>query len=230
MPVFSKQPALGASSTDLILKFRAIQQLKSRDFSDSPGQITLSADEPHVLVLRDSGRSYQTTDIITTLHLESSKSQPAMPSECIVSTTLESQTWSQTKPMQNLPHITKAKNCHSVSEPLMKDLEFSLLWEKVPPEGMRIAGSKPVNTFRAQVVVSLPASSAGKRVYLPSFYSCLIARTYCLHILVIIASVPLRLALPLQMALESDEGNNTCLGNRVGLTTRESLDDSTLKT
>ncbi|KAI1061047.1 hypothetical protein LB507_010150 [Fusarium sp. FIESC RH6] len=224
MPRFSKQPALGTSSTDSALNFRATQQLKSRDFSGSPGRITLSADEPHVLVLQDSGRSYQTTDIIATLHLESFKSQRAMPSECIVSATLESQTWSETKPMQNLPHITRAKNCHSVSEPLVRDLEFSLVWEKVPPEDSRIAGSKTVNTFRAQVIVSLPALSAGKRVYLPSFYSCLVARTYCLHILVIIASVPLRLVLPLQMALESEEGNNTCPSNSVGLPGPESLD------
>ncbi|RBR10307.1 uncharacterized protein FIESC28_09509 [Fusarium coffeatum] len=126
MPRFSKQPFLGTSSTDSTLKLRATQQLGSRDFSSSPGQITLSAEEPHILVLRDGGRSYQTTGIITFLHLESSKSQPAMPSECILSATLESQTWSQTKPMQNLPHITKAKNCHSVSKPLMKDIEFDL--------------------------------------------------------------------------------------------------------
>jgi len=225
MPRFSKQSVLDLSSTASTLKLRATQQLKSGDFSGSTGQITLSADEPNVLVLKDSGRSYQATDIITSLHLESSKSQPAMPSTCIVSATLESQTWSQTKPMQNLPHITKAKNCHSVSEPLMRNLEFSLVWEKVSPGDTEIAGSKAVNTFRAQVKVSLPGLSAVKRVYLPSFYSCLIARTYCLHVLIIIASVPLRLVLPLQMALESDEGNDTCYGNEVGLPTPESLDD-----
>ena len=145
-----------------------------------------------------------------------------MPSQCMVSATLESQTWFQTKPMQNLPQITKVKNCHSVSEPLMRDLEFGLVCERDPPEDTRIAGSKTVNTFRARVTVSLPVLSAGKRVYLPSLYSCLEARTYCLHVLVIIASVPLRLALPLQMALESDEENDTCPGNNVGLPTPES--------
>ena len=226
MPRFYKQPVLGSSRTYSTVKFTAIQQLKPRDFSGSPGQITLSADEPHILVVQDSGRSYQTTDILTSLHIESSKHQPALPSECIVSATLESLTWSQTKPMQNLPHITKVKRCHSVSRPLMRDLKLSLVWEKVPPEDTRIAGSKTVNAFRAQVIVSLPALSAGKRVYIPSFYSCLIARTYCLHILVIIASVPLRLALPLQMVLESDEGNDTCPSDNVGLPAPESLNYS----
>ncbi|CAG7562358.1 unnamed protein product [Fusarium equiseti] len=225
MPRFSKQPGLDISSTTSTLKFRATQQLKSGDFPGGTGQITLSADEPNVLVLKDSGRSYQATDIITSLHLESSKSQPAIPSKCIVSATLESQTWSQTKPIQNLPHITKAKNCHSVSEPLMRNLEFSLVWEKASPGDTKVAGSKAVNTFRAQVKISLPGLSAVKRVYLPSFYSCLIARTYCLHVLIIIASVPLRLVLPLQMALESDEDNDTGPGNNVGLPMPESLDD-----
>lgn len=223
MPRFSKQPVLDISSTTSTLK--STQQLRSGDLSGGTGQITLSAHEPNVLVLKDSGRSYQTTDIITSLHLESSRSQPAIPSKCIVSATLESQTWSQTKPIQNLPHITKAKNCHSVSEPLMRNLEFSLLWEKAPPEDTKIAGSKAVNTFRAQVKVSLPGLSAGKKVYLPSFYSCLIARTYCLHVLIIIASMPLRLVLPLQMALESDEDNDTDPGNNVDLSMPESLDD-----
>ncbi|KAH7174649.1 uncharacterized protein B0J16DRAFT_404386 [Fusarium flagelliforme] len=222
MPSFSKQPVLDISSTTSTLKSRATQQLKSGGFSGSTGQITLSADEPNVLVLKDSGRSYQATDIITSLHLESSKSQPAMPSTCIVSATLESQTWSQTKPIQNLPHITKAENCHSVSEPLMRNLEFSLVWEKASPGDTKVAGSKAVNTFGAQVKVSLPGLIAGKRVYLPSFYSCLIARTYCLHVLIIIASVPLRLVLPLQMALESDEDNDTGPGNNVGLPMPES--------
>lgn len=225
MPRFSKQSVLDISSTTSTLKSRVTQQLKSGDFSGSTGQITLSADEPNVLVLKDSGRSYQATDIITSLHLESSKGQPAIPSTCIVSATLESQTWWQTKPIQNLPHITKANNCHSVSEPLMRNIEFSLVWEMASPGNTKVAGSKAVNTFRAQVKVALPGLSTVKRVYLPSFYSCLIARTYCLHVLIIIASVPLRLVLPLQMALESGEGNDICPGNNVGLPMPESLDD-----
>ncbi|KAF0638255.1 hypothetical protein FPSE5266_20256 [Fusarium pseudograminearum] len=95
---------------------RATQQLKSGFFLGSTGQITLPVDPPTTLALAVGGGSLPPIDITGLLNLEFLKGKPVLPQSYTFSAKLESQTWSQPVPMQQLPHIQEAKNCHSVSE------------------------------------------------------------------------------------------------------------------
>ncbi|PTD09375.1 hypothetical protein FCULG_00007577 [Fusarium culmorum] len=156
------------------------------------------------------GGSLPPIDITGFLNLDFFKGKPVLPQSYTFSAKLESQTWSQPVPMQQLPHIQEAKNCHSVSEVLARNTEMSLFWERSVSEDTNTAASPSAKGFSAQIKASIPAFSKPERVFLPTFYSCLIARTYLLHFTIIIASVPLRLVLPLQLSVEDEESAWQC--------------------
>jgi hypothetical protein len=44
-------------------------------------------------------------------------------------------------------------------------------------------------------------------MFLPTFYSCLIARTYQLHLTINVASTTLKLVLPVQLTMEEQKGD-----------------------
>ncbi|KAI6755616.1 hypothetical protein HG531_004722 [Fusarium graminearum] len=208
LPRFIEPPLLKVQDMGDIFKMKTTQQLKSEFFSKSTGHITLSTDPPTTLTLPIGGASLPPIDINALLHLEFSKGKPILPQSCILSAKLEPQTWSQLVPMQQLPEIQgiqETKNCRSVSEVLAKNTEMKLVWEVDGPEETKTATSPSAKSFTAQIKTLLPTFSKPERSFLPTFYSCLIARTYLLHVTIIIASVPLRLVLPLQLSVEDEE-------------------------
>ncbi|KAF5246294.1 hypothetical protein FAUST_1411 [Fusarium austroamericanum] len=210
LPRFIEQPLPAIPNGIQTFKMRATQQLKSGFFLGSTGQITLSVDPPTTHALAVGGGSLPPIDITGLLNLEFLKGKPVLPQSYTFSAKLESQTWSQPVPMQQLPEIQKAKNCHSVSEVLARNTEMKLFWERSVSEEANTAASPSAKGFSAQIKASIPAFSKPERVFLPTFYSCLIARTYLLHFTIIIASVPLRLVLPLQLSVEDEESAWQC--------------------
>ncbi|CEI39983.1 unnamed protein product [Fusarium venenatum] len=191
-------------------KMTATQQLKSKFFTGNSGHINLSVNPPTTLVLPVGSGSLPPIDITGFFCLEFSKGKPALPQSCIFSAKFESQTWSQTAPMQELPDIQEVKNCHSVSEVLERNAEMNLVWERNASEETNTVASSSVQNFTAQIKALIPAFSSSERVFPPTFYSCLIARTYRLHITIIIASVPLRLVLPLQLYIKNEGSSGKC--------------------
>ncbi|KAF5662852.1 hypothetical protein FHETE_7746 [Fusarium heterosporum] len=206
LPGFVEHPAVNIPNTDRVYKFNSSKQLKSNVFSRSSGQITLSADQPDTLILDTSGRGFHPTNVVASLDLESLGGKCVLPEMCSISAKIESQTWSQDVPMQQLPQIVDARDCYVGSETLLKKLEVDLSWEKDIKNKTGTAAVQSAETFSSQIKIPLDKFMGDKKLFLPTFYSCLSARIYQLHITINVASVVLKLVLPIQLSVEDRQG------------------------
>ncbi|KAM0221430.1 hypothetical protein ACHAQD_005342 [Fusarium lateritium] len=211
LPGFIEHPTLKIPSTDRVYKFESSKQLKSNVFARSSGQITLSADQPNTLVLDTIGRGFQPVSVSTSLSLEVLGGKSVLPQKGVISAKIESQTWSQDEPMQQFPHIVDARDCYVGSETLLKKLEVDLSWGKDFVKGTETATAQAAEAFSSRIEIPLRDFMSDKKMFLPTFYSCLAARTYQLHITIVVASVTLKLVLPIQLSVEDSQGmqNNT---------------------
>ncbi|CAJ0543019.1 Ff.00g003690.m01.CDS01 [Fusarium sp. VM40] len=211
LPGFVEHPTLKIPDTDRVYKFESSKQLKTNVFARSSGQITLSACQPNTLVLDTIGRGFQPLEISTSLSLESSGGKSVLPQKAVVSAKIESQMWSQDEPMQQFPHIVDARDCYVGSETLLKKLEVDLSWEKEAMKRIGTTTAQAAEAFSSRVEIPLQNFMSDKKMFLPTFYSCLAARTYQLHITIVVASVTLKLVLPIQLSVEDPQGtqNNT---------------------
>ncbi|SPJ79036.1 uncharacterized protein FTOL_07427 [Fusarium torulosum] len=211
LPGFVEHPTLKVPDTERIYKFESSKQLKTNVFARSSGQITLSADQPNTLVLDTIGRGFQPMGVSTSLSLESFGGKSALPQKGVISAKIESQTWSQDEPMQQFPHIVNARDCYVGSETLLKKLEVDLSWEKEIVKKTENTTAQAAEAFSSRVEIPLRNFMSDKKMFLPTFHSCLAARTYQLHITILVASVALKLVLPIQLSVEDPQGtqNNT---------------------
>ncbi|PCD36285.1 hypothetical protein FGRA07_08169 [Fusarium graminearum] len=188
-------------------KFGSSKHLKSGVFGRSWGEITLYADQPTAIVLDSSGKSFHPTTVEMSLRLKLCNRKTSLPQICSVSAKMESETWSQDEPMQQLPHIVNARDCYNSSETLLKKTEIGLSWEKDSPKQTDNVVTDTRETFSSHIKTPITNFASDKKMFLPTFYSCLIARTYQLHLTVNIASATLKLVLPVQLTAEEQKGD-----------------------
>ena len=107
--------------------------------------------------------------------------------------------------MQQLPHIVNARDCYNGSETLLKKTEARLSWTKNSPKQTDNIVNETAEVFSSHIQIPITNFSSDKKMFLPTFYSCLIAKTYQLHLTINIASATLKLVLPVQLAMEEQK-------------------------
>ena len=177
-----------------IYQFESSKQLKNAFFSRAVGQMTLSANQPEALVLDSNGVDFQPIVVLMHLCFQPFDAKSSLPQSCIVSAELESQTWSYENPMEHLPYLNDQRDAYNNTDVILKKLDSQLSWEPDIVEDRQI---RP--TFRSRLEIPIQKSATNRRIYLPTFYSCIIARTYRLKINVQVAAVNLKLVLPIQL-------------------------------
>ncbi|KAF4943454.1 hypothetical protein FSARC_14915 [Fusarium sarcochroum] len=200
LPGFVEHPLSKIPDTNRTYKLKATKQLKTNVFSRSTGQIILSADQPKALVLDTSGKGFHSTAVLSSLYLEPFDGK-ALPSKCSVSAKIESETWSQDVPMQHYPHMLDTRDAYTSSETFLKKTEIDLTWERNASK-QTSTSPQSAETFMSQFEIPLQSFASDKKMFLPTFYSCLVARTYQLHLTINVASVVLKLVLPIQLTME----------------------------
>ncbi|KAF4445338.1 hypothetical protein F53441_10887 [Fusarium austroafricanum] len=228
LPGFAEHPPLKIPTVNRAYKFQVSKQLKSSVFSRSSGEATLSAGQPSPLVLDTSGKGFHPMTVAGSLAIKPSDRKSALPQVCSISAKIESETWSQDEPMQQLPHIVNARDCYNSSETLLKKLDVDLRWERdalKQPDGVV---SETAETFISQIEIPLSGFATDKKMFLPTFYSCLVARTYQLHLIINVASVALKLVLPIQFTMEDQEGDAQPDDSDIGLPERGTEGSSSL--
>ncbi|RGP77974.1 hypothetical protein FLONG3_3931 [Fusarium longipes] len=207
LPGHVQHPHLKIPTVNRHFKFGSSKQLKSSVFSRAWGEITLHADQPTAIVVDSSGKHFHPTTVTTFLRLKLCDRKTSLPQTCSISAKIESETWSQDEPMQQPPHIVHARDCYNSSETLLKKTEFGLNWEKNSPKQTDNVVTETAETFSSNVDIPITNFTSDKKMFLPSFYSCLIARTYQLHLTVNVASTTLKLILPIQITMEEQKGD-----------------------
>ncbi|KAF4436704.1 hypothetical protein FACUT_6299 [Fusarium acutatum] len=217
LPGHVEHPPLKIPTANRTFKFASSKQLKSSVFCRSSGEITLYADQPIAIVLDPSGKSFHPTTVATSLRLKLCDQKTSLPQTCSVSAKIESEIWSQDEPMQQLPHIVNARDCYNGSETLVKKAEVGLSWEKNSPKQTDSVVTETAETFSSHIEIPLTSFASDKKMFLPTFYSCLIARTYQLHLTINLASTTLKLVLPVQLIMEEQEGDVQPEADDIGL-------------
>ncbi|VZI02816.1 unnamed protein product [Fusarium fujikuroi] len=207
LPGHVEHPPLKIPTANRTFKFASTKQLKSSVFCRSSGEVTLYTDQPTAIILDSSGKGIHPTTITTSLRLKLSDPKTSLPQTCNVSAKIESETWSQDEPMQQLPHIVNARDCYNGSETLVKKAEVGLSWEKNSPKQTDSVVTETAETFSSHIEIPITSFASDKKMFLPTFYSCLIARTYQLHLTINVASTTLKLVLPVQLTMEEQKGD-----------------------
>ncbi|KAI1068882.1 hypothetical protein LB507_006287 [Fusarium sp. FIESC RH6] len=207
LPGHVEHPNLKIPTANRNFKFASSKQLKSSVFGRSSGEITLHADQPTAIVLDPSGKSFHPATAVASLKLKLCDRKTSLPQTCSVSAKIESETWSQDEPMQQLPHIANARDCYNGSEPVLKKAGVGLTWAKDSPKQTDNAAIDIADTFSSHIEIPITNFASDKKMFLPTFYSCLVARTYQLHLTINIASTTLKLVLPVQLTMEDQKGD-----------------------
>ncbi|KAM5347411.1 hypothetical protein ACJ41O_010416 [Fusarium nematophilum] len=198
LPGFLEHPPLTIAIGNRTYQLKSSKQLKKNLLSRATGQIALSADQPKALVLDASGFGFHAAVVVAHLQLESFDGKPSLPQDCSVSAKLESETWSHDEPMEQCPHLIDRRDSYSNVETILKKMDTELVWEE---DALDKAGQSGAS-FRSRLEIPLRDFVSDKRVFLPTFYSCLVARSYQLQVIVHVAGVALKLVLPVQLSME----------------------------
>jgi hypothetical protein len=200
LPYLDQHPPLYIPITNQTYQLRSSKKLRKNVFSKGTANVTLSADQPEAFTFDTSGRELHSMFVQTDLYFESFDDRQILPQICTASADLKMETWSQDEPLQDWPHLADRKDSYSSMETIAKKAEINLAWKSDTSNQGSIAGHQSCNTYRSIVKIPLHFTNE-ERLILPSFYSCLLARTYQLRINVSVATVALKLVLPIQIAI-----------------------------
>ncbi|GKU10146.1 hypothetical protein FLAG1_08244 [Fusarium langsethiae] len=217
LPGHVQHPHLKIPTMNRHFKFVSSKQLKSSVFGRAWGEITQHADQPTAIVVDSSGKNFHPATVVTSLRLKLCDHKTSLPQRCSVSAKIESETWSQDEPMQQPPHIVNARDCYNSSETLLKKTEVGLSWEKDSPKQTDNDVTETAETFSSHVEIPITNFTSDKKMFLPTFYSCLIARTYQLHLTINVVSTTLKLVLPVQLTTEDQSGDVQPVAEDIGL-------------
>lgn len=199
LPCARQQPAPVTTTADQTHQYRSSEQVKKHVYSKTRAIVTLSSDLPHVLIIPTSGTDLSTMLVHTDLHFECLDPEVILPQTCIVSADLKTETWSSDTSFHDWPHLVAQKDSSSCVRSVAKRVQIGLAWEP------RTSGESGVMHHRTGGIYSsrlgIPVRFLGeKELILPTFYSCLVARTYQLRVTVKIGTSTVKLDFPIQLA------------------------------
>lgn len=194
LPRARQQPAL-----DQRHRYTASEHVKKHIYSKAKAVVTLSSDQPQVLVIPTSGTDLPATSVHMDLHFECLDAGVSLPQTCIVSAELKTETWSNGAPLTDWPHLIAQKDSSSSVRCVAKRVQIELAWEH-QNSGKAGGMHHPMGgiySSRLEIPIGLLSE---EELVLPTFYSCLVARTYQLRITVKIGTSTLKLNFPIQLA------------------------------
>jgi hypothetical protein len=123
-----------------------------------------------------------------------------LPQTCIVCADLRTETWSNGAPLQDWPHLVGQKDSFSSVRSVAKRVQIKLAWEPQSSKESGIVPGPTVGTYSSRLEIPIGILSEEELV-LPTFYSCLVARTYQLRVTVKIGTSTVKLNFPIQLAM-----------------------------
>lgn len=172
--------------------------------SPSYGKIKATAAQPGAIRLTNDGYSADRFTVPVGLTFEPSSLNIIPPQHCSISAKLEAQTLYSYEPMRNLPSMKEIEiNCYPYRRKAVSldPLTIQVQWSQHPsPDVVSETNCLPpiFHTAAIEIPLQLPVHT---KMFLPTFYSCLISRTYTIHLVLNISGTRLRLSTPIQIIL-----------------------------
>jgi hypothetical protein len=180
--------------------------------SPSDGKIKATAAQPGAIRLTNDGYRAGRFTVPVGLTFEPSSVNIIPPQYCSISAKLEAQTLYSYEPMRHLPSMKEMEiNCYPYRRKTVSldPSTIQVQWSQHPrpdvvSKTIRHGHCVPpiFHTAAIEVPLQLPTHT---KMFLPTFYSCLISRTYTTHLVLNIAGTRLRLSTPIQIILEPSQ-------------------------
>lgn len=186
----------------------------TRLLSPSDGKIKATAAQPGAIRLTNDGYRAGRFTVPVGLTFEPSFVNTIPPQHCSISAKLEAQTLYSYEPMRHLPGMKEMEiNCYPYRRKTVSldPSTIQVQWSQHPSpdvvsEIIRHGRCLPpiFHTAAIEIPLQLPMHT---KMFLLTFYSCLISRAYTIHLVLNISGTRLRLSTPIQIILEPSEVN-----------------------
>lgn len=216
-------------------RLRKEKEIKKGMFKSKLGCLTMESSQPKSLrlpPLRSKSSCPVTTMATVNIRFDPADESAQPPSLSTLSTKLKVATYFATVPMTDIPtkitdfHYSNTKGVlvetimlssrcvasapwerHSTQSPKRRDSAFSTLSSPVVPDPSSSYNGKTFYTTQILVPITLPK---GSKVFVPTFYSCLVCRVYSLDIYLgisaLVTAPSMHIKVPIQISMEGNPG------------------------
>ncbi|KAF6836465.1 arrestin domain-containing protein [Colletotrichum musicola] len=209
LPGFPEDAPLSVTDRDTrytLLKTKSIRRARLSTLKD---QAVVSAAQPGAVLLGPSGHQLSEVQSSVTVNfsLRSSSIIHSLPEINVGQARVEAITWFSGFPMKTLPELGVARDTsgtrhelkYSASVKLSScDVEGASWHQETGSQGQGPVAWKAT----VKVPIQLPTTH---NMFLPTFYSCYMARTYSLHLPITLSGTKVNLTVPLQVATQQTD-------------------------
>ncbi|OHW99175.1 arrestin [Colletotrichum incanum] len=207
LPAFPEDPPLGVNDRDARYNLSRTKSVRRNLLSVKKDQIIIRASQPEAVHISIGGYQLPSSQPSITLDctFESSSAVSFPPEITLGQIKLEAQTWFTGTPMKVVPDLGNPRDTAGLRHELRYSTNVKLsttdtgviLWHKDNGEE-----EQKLNTWRSKTKIPIRLPTVHK-MFLPTFYSCFIARSYILHVSVNYSGSKTNLSVPLQIASQS---------------------------
>ncbi|RTE71350.1 hypothetical protein BHE90_014241 [Fusarium euwallaceae] len=207
-----EDPPLSLGPGNRVYNLQHSCKVGTRLLSPSDGSIKAIAAQPAAIRLTNDGYSASQSAVPVSLTFEPSSTNILPPQQCSISAKIEVQTIYSSEPIRCPPNRGEKMSLYypyrskTVSlDPLTVQVQWSqhsspdIVTEAV---GHGRCLPPAFHTATMEMPLQLPTQT---KMFLPTFYSCLISRIYTVHLTLNIAGCRLRLSTPVQIIMEPSE-------------------------
>lgn len=207
IPSAPEDPPLNVKERDMLYKLRKSKLMRKNMLSRASGRVSAGALQPAAVHLSPDGRRAEQFSIPVSLTFEPTAADDVPPQVTATSAKLQAQTWYTGQPMRNIPSMGVALTPFKYTKSLGQRPLDNVTWTRnvaSPAQGETGDSSKSAVFYTTTLQVPLDLSTLNNTL-LPTFHSCLVSRTYTVKLYVSVGGLHMNLAVPLQVALESQE-------------------------
>ncbi|KAF4991701.1 hypothetical protein FGRMN_7646 [Fusarium graminum] len=235
LPAVPEDAPLEICSTDERYCLTKTKPIRKNLFSAKQGELTTTASQPSAIMLSGNFLNASGTNLRVNLEYNSTSKDVTPPKINSVSAKLHSTTFFSSAPMAQLPnlgsrikHQSTPSLTYSTTTPVPMRPDTQLIWEDEAPASRRDSGydsafwnegeasesddahrTKKASKYnvRRYATLDIPFNlpTSGSKLFLPTFYSCISARAYIIHLSLSVGpmNTNINLNVPVQIAVEN---------------------------
>ncbi|UZP41094.1 hypothetical protein NXS19_008910 [Fusarium pseudograminearum] len=235
LPAVPEDAPLEIGSDDERYCLSKTKPIRKNLFTAKQGELTTTASQPSAIMLSGNFLNASSTNLRVKFEFNSTSKDVTPPKVNSVSAKLHSTTFFSSTPMNHLPnlgarikHGSTPSLTYSTTTPVPMRPDTKLAWENEAPASRRDSGydsafwnegessesddaqrTKKASKYNVRryatldVPFNLPTS--GNKLFLPTFYSCIAARAYIIHLTLSVGpmNTNINLSIPVQVAVEN---------------------------
>ncbi|KAH7008974.1 arrestin [Ilyonectria destructans] len=222
LPYLPEEPPLSIHKVNIQYALEKTKKVRKNLFSSPEGRITATAVQPKAVNLDSDGYGSSESTVLIDLTFEPLSPSAIPPEINTLSASLQTQTWSRQAPSVNYPNMSLLQDAYTNHTPLFSRRQVQAVWTPSTKEAKGDDSSETIPySTKVRVPFNLPIS---RKMFLPTFHTCLVSRTYKIDLALAVGNSTLRLIVPLQIAMQhigQNMGDVAAMANDFGVAMRE---------